>query len=103
MADVKNILRGLGFLRDAMPEVYDHVQVPSGYYLNAPCNGCWYPRKHPGDAITQGETLGEICTIYGDLLETVTTKTNGVILYQTESLGIEKEKPMIVYGVIERE
>lgn len=103
IADVKNILRGLDFLRDTAPETHSHVQIPFGYYIDAPCSGCWYPKKHPGDPISRGETLGEIRTIYGDLLETVVSKTNGVILYQTESLGIEKNKPMIAYGVIEGE
>lgn len=101
IADVKNILRGLGFLRDAMPQARRHVQIPFGYYVDAPCSGCWYPRKRPGDVISRGEVLGEIRTIYGDSLETVTAKGDAVLLYQTESLGIEKNKPMIAYGIIE--
>lgn len=98
VADVKNIIRGLGFLRDAAPATHTHVQIPAGHYLNAPCSGCWYPRKQPGERIRQGEVLGEIRTIFGDVLETVTAQADGVILYQTASLGIEQDKPMIAYG-----
>lgn len=99
VADVKNILRGLGFLRDMPASVYDHIHMLTGFYEDAPCSGCWYPKKVPGDRISKGEVLGEIRSIYGDLLQSIPAKSNGAILYQTASLGIERNKAMIAYGV----
>lgn len=99
--DVKNILRGIGFLKD-QPEVEsEHVWVPTGYYEDAPCSGCWYPSKAPGDKIQKGERIGKICTIYGEILQDITAKSDGIILYQTASLGIEEGSSMIAYGVVE--
>lgn len=99
IADVRNILRGLGFLCDGTQAVtVPQRLIGNAYYENAPCHGCWHPRKRPGDRIKKDELLGEICDIYGELLERIYAKTTGVILYQIASLGIEEGTPMVAYG-----
>ncbi len=99
MADVRNILRGLGFLQDGIPVRHTPKQlISTGYYEDSPSHGCWYPAKQPGDRTRKGELLGEIRTIYGDPIEQIHAKAAGVILYQTVSLGIEAGTPMIAYG-----
>ena len=103
IADVKNILRGLGFLSDAPAAQNIHKVIQKGYYVDSPVSGCWYPRKHPGDRINKGEILGEIRDIYGAPVCGIYGETEGVILYQTISLGIEKGKPMIAYGELAEE
>lgn len=103
LSDVKNILCGLGFLPDMSVKIYPHTMAQNGRYLNAPVSGCWYPKKCPGDWIRAGELLGEILDIYAQLLHRVFSKTNGVVLYQTVSLGIEAGTPMIAYAELEKE
>lgn len=101
IADARNILRGLGFLRDGgMAAQYPHRVIRTAYFEDAPCSGCWHPAKAPGDLIAVGERLGTIRSIYGELLAHVFAKTAGVILYQTASLGLEKGTPMIAYGAL---
>lgn len=103
LADVKNILRGLGFLLDLPAKVYPHRLAQNGRYLDAPASGCWYPKKQPGDWIRAGELLGEIRDIYAQPLHRVFAETDGVVLYQTASLGIEAGAPMIAYAELEKE
>ena len=103
IADVKNILRGLEFLKDAPAISYSHTMVQNGRYLDAPASGCWYPRKKPGDQIQKGELLGEIRNIFSEPLCRIHAETDGVVLYQTASLGIEAGAPMIAYGELEKE
>lgn len=103
LADVKNILRGLGFLLDLPAKVYPHRLAQNGRYLDAPVSGCWYPKKQPGDRIRTGELLGEIRDIYAQPLHRVFAETDGVVLYQTASLGIEAGTPMIAYAELEKE
>ena len=103
IADVKNILRGLEFLKDAPAISYSHTMVQNGRYLDAPASGCWYPRKKPGDQIQKGELLGEIRNIFSEPLCRIHAETDGVVLYQTVSLGIEAGAPMIAYGELEKE
>lgn len=101
VADVRNILRGLGFLQDGVPALHTTKKlISTGYYEDSPSHGCWYPAKQPGDRIEKGELMGEIRTIYGEPIEQVRAKAAGVILYQTVSLGIEAGTPMIAYGEI---
>ncbi len=101
-ADVLNILRGLGFLNDGKSAEYtDKHLIKTAFYEDSPCSGCWYPTKKAGDKIEKNEILGEIRSIYGELLEEVRAKESGVILYQTASLGIEKGTSMTAYGKLE--
>lgn len=101
--DVKNILRFLGVLRDGIPSVRKNPRIfDRGEYLDAPVSGCWYPAKAVGERIKAGESLGRICDIFGELLHEEFATHCGVILYQTASLGIEKDCPMVAYAIEER-
>ena len=103
LADVKNILRGLGFLQDLPAKIFPHRLAQNGHYLNAPASGCWYPKKQPGDRLKTGELLGEIRSIYGETLFRISAEADGVLLYQTASLGIKAGTPMIAYAELEKE
>ncbi|MBQ6603300.1 MAG: succinylglutamate desuccinylase/aspartoacylase family protein [Eubacterium sp.] len=104
MEDVKNILRFLGALDDGIPAVEKNPCVMSaGWYEDAPESGLWYPAKKPGDRVVKGEVLGQIKDVFGTVLYTYTAKDDGVLLYQTASLGIEKGHPMVAYGMPEKQ
>ena len=96
-ADVRNILRCLGVLEG------EWMSFPkrelSEYNDDAPCTGCWYPEKKPGDWFKKGEKLGEIRDYFGRSLFTEVAPADGVLLYQTASLNIVENGPMVSYGV----
>ncbi len=96
-ADVRNILRCLGVLEG------EWMRFPkrelSEYNDDAPCTGCWYPEKKPGDWFKKGEKLGEIRDYFGRSLFTEVAPADGVLLYQTASLNIVENGPMVSYGV----
>ena len=71
--------------------------VQNGRYLDAPAGGCWYPQKMSGNQIRKGELLVEIRNIYSEPLCRIHAETDGVVLYQTASLGIETGTPIIAY------
>lgn len=97
--DVMNIMRALGVLDDGVAALERDPRVlDGGYYEDSPESGLWYPEKRVGDMIKQGECVGEIRDAFGDVKTRVFAKCDGVVLYQTASLGIEKGKPMIAYG-----
>ena len=62
--------------------------------------GLWYPDKKPGDMFSEGEKLGKVTDYEGKTLETSYGGYDGVILFQTGSLQVTKEGPMIAYGRI---
>lgn len=69
------------------------------YNDDAPCTGCWYPERKPGDRFSKGEKLGEIRNYFGRSLFTETVPTDGVLLYQCASLNMIEKGPMVSYGV----
>ena len=96
-ADVRNILRCLGVLPgDA--QSYPKTELLE-YGDDAPCTGCWYPEKRPGDCFRKGEKLGEIRDYFGRSLFTEFAPRDGVLLYQCASLNIIEKGPMVTYGV----
>ena len=95
--DVRNILRCLGVL-DGEAVRYPKTQLWE-YNDDAPCSGCWYPEKQPGDAFRRREKLGEIRDYFGNVLFTKCAPQDGVLLYQTASLNIIENGPMVSYGV----
>ena len=96
-ADVRNILRRLGVLSG------EAVSYPKTRLLeysdDAPCTGCWYPEKQPGDFFREGEKLGEIRDYFGNVLFIEYAPQNGVLLHQCASLNILEKGPMVTYGV----
>ena len=98
--DVKNILRYLGVLNDGIsPVKYEPCLLAGGWYEDAPVSGCWHPSKQVGARIRCNEELGQIRDIFGRTLFSCFAKDDGILLYQTSSLGIEKDHPMIAYGI----
>ena len=99
ICDVKNILRYLGILQDG-EKARRHAPdiLPDGWYEDAPVSGYWYPYKKVGDKVVKGEELGRITDAFGKILYTYIVKDDGILLYQTASLGIEEGRPMVAYG-----
>ena len=97
--DVKNMLRYLGvFNGKAHRHAHTPIDVSPVIYENAPVAGCWYPSKQPGDTFREGEVLGVIRDYFGKELARCTAKMDGIIMYETISLCIIKDSPMIAYG-----
>ena len=72
-------------------------------YQSASYTGLWYPQKRAGDLFTEGEILGYVKDYEDNILETCTSYGDGVILYQTGSLQVIKDGPMVAYGRISYE
>lgn len=99
--DVRNILCYLGVYQGQRDyRKYYPLDVEDICYQAAFHGGCWYPFKHAGDMIQKGEILGEVRDYEGRIKEVSVAESDGVILYQTGSLQVLEEGPMIAYGRI---
>lgn len=85
-----------------IPGVEQHTEkqrnVTTAEYLEAETDGLWYPEKKAGETFRKGELLGEVRNIWGELLKEYQALYDGIILYQTVSLGIKEGDPLIAYG-----
>ena len=102
--DVRSILRFLGIYdgHRSMRKYYP-LNVTQVQYQSASYSGLWYPQKKAGDLFTEGEVLGYIKDYEDNILETCISYGDGVILYQTGSLQVIKDGPMVAYGRISYE
>ena len=99
--DVRNILCHLGIYQGKKDyRTYYPLDVTDICYQDASRDGLWYPFKKPGDMIREGEILGEVRDYEGGLLELSVAEYDSVILYQTGTLQVLGDGPMIAYGKI---
>lgn len=81
-------------LSPAPRNVYDAVYLESGY------DGCWYPSIRAGDAITQGQLLGEIRDFFGQVLARYEASIDGVVLYRACSLSVREGTELIAMAKV---
>lgn len=99
--DVRNILCHLGIYKGEKDyRKYYPLDVEDVRYQDASHSGLWYPAKKAGDLFYQGEILGEVRDYQGEVKEICRAEYAGVILYQTGSLQVVEDGPMIAYGRI---
>lgn len=99
--DVRNILCHLGvYTGQKDNRTYYPLDVEDVRYQSASHNGCWYPFKNAGDMIRKNEILGEVRDYEGNVIEYSRAEFDGVILYQTKTLQVVADGPMIAYGRI---
>ena len=79
---------------------YYPLEVTDVCYQDASQDGLWYPCRKPGDMIHRGEKLGEVRDYQGNIKEISIAEFGGVILYQTGSLQVMGDSPMIAYGKV---
>lgn len=99
--DIRNVLSFLGIYRQKQDHhKYYPLDVREVRYQAASVSGLWYPQKKVGDLIAAGEVLGCVKDYEGKVREVCRCECNGVILYQTGSLQVLKDGPIIAYGQI---
>ena len=68
-------------------------------YIDATVNGCWYPLVGLEERVGQGQLLGVVKDVFGNVLEEVRAEYDAMILFKTVSLAIEKGEAIITYGI----
>lgn len=102
--DVRNILCHLGIYQGIKDyRTYYPLDVVDVRYQDAAFDGLWYPYKKAGDMVRKGELLGEVRDYEGRIKEVSTAEFDGVILYQSKTLQVLEDGPMITYGRIVKE
>lgn len=103
-ADILNLLRWAGILageaRDygAYQRVFADDNMVDTY---SPVAGFWYPAKRIEEPFAKGEVLGEVRDAFGTVLHTVVAPRAGMVVFQTGSLNVVKDGPLIAYGLYE--
>ena len=89
---VVNVMRHLGMMEEAQPQLdpfpgkgeEGSAKILTKFeWLYTKHAGMWYPEVAPGDAVKEGEQIGTVADLFGDILENVNSPVNGVVLFLT--------------------
>ena len=68
-------------------------------YLEAKREGVWYPEVKKDQPVQEGQRLGTIEDLFGDVLETVYAEQDGHVLYLNCGLAMPKGELLVAYAV----
>ncbi len=97
--DILNILSVLNLInyqrrfKDFSPR-----EIKESVYLDAMKDGCWTCFVNSGQFIKKGKKLGEISDYFGNIIDTYYAEFDGVVLYNTVALSVQKGSSLIAYG-----
>lgn len=91
-------------VRQVAAYVFDKVQpyyrttslyFDDSYYITCQGTGCWTCFVQPNQTVQEGQVIGEICDIYGNIMETIRAERDGLVLYQKATLVVFEEELLV--------
>lgn len=97
--EVKHVLAHLGVLKGVpSSEKVSQTEVLTAAYIDSEHQGFWYPAKKPGESFQKGELLGTVEDVWGRKLQACYGEYDGIILYETVTMGVKEGDSLIAYG-----
>jgi hypothetical protein len=94
---VRNVLRHLEMLPGEPAPPRSRV-VGRFVWLRAAQEGWWQPVVAAGDEIAEGQLVGTLRNLYGDVLEELHAPRDGVVLFLTTSPAVAVDGPLLGLG-----
>ena len=92
-------LRGLGVLEgDVLRSEQSPIEITNVKYIDSLKNGCLEMFVKAGERIVQGQKLYEVIDLFGNVIDTYYAEFQGIVLYNTVSLAINRGESIIAYG-----
>jgi len=61
--------------------------------------GIWYPKIAPGDVVKEGQQVGTVGDLFGEILEEIISPVNGVVLFLTINPSVLENGLLMGIGV----
>jgi uncharacterized protein len=94
---VRNVLRYLEML-PGEPSPPRSRFVGKFVWFRASQDGWWQPAVAAGDEVAEGQLVGTLRTLYGDVLEELRAASDGVVLFLTTSPAVSVDGPLLGLG-----
>jgi uncharacterized protein len=95
---VRNVLRHLEMLPGEPVLRADARVVGRFVWLRATREGWWQPVVAAGDEVAEGQLVGTLRTLYGEVLEELHAPRDGVVLFLTTSPAVSVDGPLLGLG-----
>jgi predicted deacylase len=96
---VRNALRSLGILPGPVePPAREQRRVGAFDWLRCRNAGFWEAAVGAGDEVGEGELLGRVTTLHGDVLEEIHAPREGVVLFLTTSAAVSDDGLLLGLG-----
>ncbi len=93
---IRRVMQHIGMLSGEAPVT--PLDVVTMWVPTAPRTGLWYPKKELSEPVARGELLGEIKTVFGDVLASIHSEKEGFILYRLTSLSVNENEALLGVG-----
>ena len=94
---VRNVLRHLEMLPGEPAQPRSRF-VGRFVWLRASQDAWWQPVVAAGDEVAEGQLVGTLRTLYGDVLEELRAPRGGVVLFLTTSPAVRADGPLLGLG-----
>ncbi len=96
--DLCRLLVHLGIIEGVVARVKQR-EVRKAVYEEASSRGCWRPAVHAGESVVEGQLLGDLRTLDGELIRRVEARGDGVVMYVTVTLGVSEGDSLAAYAI----
>ena len=95
---MRNVLRHLEMLPGDADAASRSRVVGKFVWVRASQEGWWQPVVAAGDEVAEGQLVGTLRTLYGDVLEELHAPRDGVVLFLTTSPAVSVDGPLLGLG-----
>jgi uncharacterized protein len=96
---VRNVLRSLGMLPGPVAPPRSDMQLVGAFdWLRCRSAGFWEAAVAAGEEVGQGQLLGRVTTLLGDVQEEIRAPREGVVLFLTTSAAVSDDGLLLGLG-----
>lgn len=99
LENIYNLLKYLKILPGkAVKRSIPAKKILKSVYIDADADGRWYAFVGKDDMVKQGQKIGEIRDLFGNILQEYYAEYDGLVLMVLAALAVRKGDPIIAYG-----
>ena len=95
---LNRLMRHLGMLEGPEPEPLPIQMLEQFIWLRSDLDGYYYPRITVDEVVREGQDIGAVTDFQGRVLQSITSPTDGRVLFLVSSLAINKGDPLVAIG-----
>lgn len=94
----RRAMKALGMLERAPDAETASTPLGTFAWTRSEAAGCWYPAVQAGQRVAEGEQLGTVTDLLGDVRQEARSSVSGTVLFVVSSLAINEGDPLVGVG-----